>query len=146
VPRLRTLLYSVADGLDLDARTLEIGDTLISVGGAAMESDGKSEAGCRTVSLDDFTVSACVGTWRCSTTSARPSVPRTPTQVGSSYGRTVAGHIRTQSPDKFNRLVDAAGARRIRLHDIRHTLVTLARDAGIDGRSSATGSGMRTRV
>ena len=36
--------------------------------------------------------------------------------------------------DKFNRRVDAAGARRIRLHDIRHTWVTIARDAGIDGK------------
>lgn len=35
---------------------------------------------------------------------------------------------------RFNRLVDLAGARRIRLHDIRHTWVTIARDAGVDGK------------
>ena len=32
----------------------------------------------------------------------------------------------------FNRLVDAAGAQRIRLHDIRHTYSTLSLDSGIE--------------
>lgn len=35
---------------------------------------------------------------------------------------------------RFNRLVDRAGARRIRLHDVRHTYATLSRDAGIDAK------------
>jgi integrase len=33
---------------------------------------------------------------------------------------------------RFNRLVDAAGVPRIRLHDVRHTYATLALDAGVD--------------
>jgi len=33
---------------------------------------------------------------------------------------------------RFNLLVDRAGARRIRLHDVRHTYATLALDSGID--------------
>lgn len=33
---------------------------------------------------------------------------------------------------RFNRLVDAAGVPRIRLHDVRHTYVTLALDAGVN--------------
>jgi integrase len=33
---------------------------------------------------------------------------------------------------RFNRLVDRAGAPRIRLHDVRHTNATLAFDQGID--------------
>ncbi|HEY2270135.1 MAG TPA: tyrosine-type recombinase/integrase [Streptosporangiaceae bacterium] len=33
---------------------------------------------------------------------------------------------------RFNRLVDRAGVRRIRLHDVRHTYATMALDAGID--------------
>ena len=33
---------------------------------------------------------------------------------------------------RFNRLVDRAGAARIRLHDVRHTYATLSLDAGID--------------
>ena len=32
----------------------------------------------------------------------------------------------------FNRLVDAAGARRIRLHDVRHTYSALSLDSGIE--------------
>jgi integrase len=33
---------------------------------------------------------------------------------------------------RFNRLVDRAGARRVHLHDVRHTYTTLSMDAGID--------------
>jgi integrase len=33
---------------------------------------------------------------------------------------------------RFNRLVDQAGARRIHLHDVRHTYTTLSMDAGVD--------------
>jgi integrase len=33
---------------------------------------------------------------------------------------------------RFNRLVDKAGVRRIRLHDVRHTYATMSLDAGID--------------
>lgn len=32
---------------------------------------------------------------------------------------------------RFNRLVDLAGVRRIRLHDIRHTYATLSLDSGV---------------
>lgn len=35
---------------------------------------------------------------------------------------------------RFNRLVDRAGVRHSRLHDIRHTYVTLARDYGVDSK------------
>jgi integrase len=34
--------------------------------------------------------------------------------------------------NRFNALVDAAGARRIRLHDVRHTYATLALDSGVE--------------
>lgn len=33
-----------------------------------------------------------------------------------------------------NRLADQAGVRRIRLHDVRHTYATLARDLGVDSK------------
>ena len=36
--------------------------------------------------------------------------------------------------NKFNRLVDQAGVRRIRLHDVRHTYATLARDLGVNSK------------
>jgi integrase len=35
---------------------------------------------------------------------------------------------------RFNRLMDLAGVRHIRLHDIRHTYVTLACDHGVDSK------------
>jgi hypothetical protein len=35
---------------------------------------------------------------------------------------------------RFNRLVDQAGVRRIRLHDVRHTYATLARDLGVNSK------------
>ena len=45
--------------LDLDAGTLAMGaEMLVSVGGRAEESDGKSEAGDRLISLDAFTLEA----------------------------------------------------------------------------------------
>jgi len=34
--------------------------------------------------------------------------------------------------DRFNRLVDRAGVRRIRLHDVRHTYATLALNSGVE--------------
>ena len=44
------------DLLDLDAAVLEIGDTRVVVDGKAEESDGKTESGRRTISLDTLTV------------------------------------------------------------------------------------------
>lgn len=46
---------------------------------------------------------------------------------------------------RFNRMVDSAGVPRIRLHDVRHSYVTVCLDAGVDSRSSATGSAMPDR-
>lgn len=34
--------------------------------------------------------------------------------------------------DRFNRLVDRAGVKHIRLHDVRHTYATVSLDSGID--------------
>jgi hypothetical protein len=34
--------------------------------------------------------------------------------------------------DRFNRLVDQAGVKRIRLHDVRHTYATVSLDSGVD--------------
>ncbi|MGH3827293.1 MAG: hypothetical protein ACRDQX_08990, partial [Pseudonocardiaceae bacterium] len=56
--RRSELLGVRRDSLNLDAGTLTIDETLISVAGRAEESDGKTEAGVRTVSLDSFTIAA----------------------------------------------------------------------------------------
>jgi integrase len=102
------------------------------VAGCAEESDGKTEAGVRTVSLDAFTIAALHR--------HLAMLDREQQDFGSAYA---AGgwlfvwengqrlHPDTVT-DRFNRLVDAARARRIRLHDVRHTYSTLSLDSGIE--------------
>jgi integrase len=132
--RRSELLGVSRQGLALERRRLTIGDTLISVGGVAEESDGKSEAGRREVSLDEFTVTAL--------REHLAMLDEEREAFGAAYHDDgwlfVWPDGRRPHPDsvtdRFNRLVDAAGARRIRLHDIRHTWVTIARDAGIDSK------------
>lgn len=118
--------------LDLDNGTLAIAPTRIVVAGHAEDSDGKTAAGERTISLDSFTVEALKGYL------AMLDAKR------EAFGATYPTHGklmrfedgRQLHPDtvtrRFNRLVDAAGVRRIRLHDVRHTYSTLALDAGAD--------------
>lgn len=130
--RRSELLGVRRDRLDLDTRTLTIDDTLISVGGRAEESDGKTEAGHRTVSLDAFTVGAL-----------RRHLEMLDDEreaFGTAYPESgwlfvwedgSRPHPDTVT-DRFNRLVDAAGARRIRLHDVRHTYSTLSLNSGVE--------------
>lgn len=66
----------------------------------------------------------CAATSSCSTASATPSVPDT-RYTASSCDTNTCGRC------TFNRLVDLAGVRRTRLHDIRHTYATLSLDGGI---------------
>ncbi|MEN3264321.1 MAG: hypothetical protein V7646_1215 [Pseudonocardia sp.] len=105
---------------------------MISVGGRAEESDGKTDAGVRTVSLDAFTVGAL-----------RPHLAMLDDERAAFGTACAAGGWlfvwldgRRPHPDsvtdRFNRLVDRAGARRIRLHDVRHTYSTLSLDTGIE--------------
>jgi integrase len=108
--RRSELLGVRRDGLDLGAGTLTIDETLISVAGRAEESDGKTDAGVRTVSLDAFTVAALRRTSPCSTTSEQPSGRPTRAAAGCRQGR--------RAPDPP--------------HDVRHTYSTLSPDTGIE--------------
>jgi integrase len=130
--RRSELLGVRRDSLNLEAGTLTIDETLISVGGRAEESDGKTDAGVRTVSLDAFTVGAL-----------RPHLAMLDDERAAFGTACAAGGWlfvwldgRRPHPDsvtdRFNRLVDRAGARRIRLHDVRHTYSTLSLDTGIE--------------
>lgn len=120
------------DRLDLAAETLAVEDTRVVVAGQAQGSDGKSESGWRTVSLDPLTARYLrrhldmldgeraafgrdyqAGEHLCCHPDGRPVHPETITR-------------------RFNRLVDRAEVPRIRLHDVRHTYATLSLDAGID--------------
>jgi integrase len=118
--------------LDLDAAVLEIADTRIVVDGKAEESDGKTESGRRTISLDALTVQY-LRRHLAMLDSEREA-------FGTGYhdsGKLVCHPDgRAVHPDtittRFNWLVDKAGVRCIRLHDVRHTYATLSLDAGID--------------
>lgn len=130
--RRSELLGVRRDSLDLDAGTLTIDETLISVAGRAEESDGKTEAGVRTVSLDAFTIAAIRRHLAMLDVEQQAFGPAYPA-AGWLF---VWENGQRPHPDTvtgtFNRLVDAAGARRIRLHDVRHTYSTLSLDSGIE--------------
>ncbi|WP_214369120.1 hypothetical protein [Pseudonocardia sp. H11422] len=94
--RRSELLGVRRDLLDLDTGTLKIDDTLISVGGRAEESDGKSDAGVRQVSLDAFPV-AGLRQHLAMLDEEREAFGRAYAPGGWLFvGRTGAGHIRTR--------------------------------------------------
>jgi integrase len=119
--------------LDLDKRLADVGDdTRVVVDGKSAESDGKTPASNRIISLDKVTVTM-LGDYLA-------MLDREREEFEDAYhgddrifcypdGR--APHPDTITA-MFNRLVDRAGAPRIRLHDVRHTYATLSLDAGID--------------
>jgi integrase len=122
------------DMLDLDQGMVAIENTRVVVKGHATDSDGKTEGSCRTISLDPFTVSAL-----------RQHVEMIDSEweaFGASYpdhGKLMCFEDgRRLHPDtvtaRFNRLVDQAAVRRIRLRDVRHTYATLARDLGVNSK------------
>lgn len=120
------------DLVDLDAGVLDVADTRVVVDGAAEESDGKSESGNRTISLDPFTVSFL----------RRHIAMLDEERAAFGNGYADQGKLfchpdgRPIHPDtitrRFNRLVDVAGVPQIRLHDVRHTYATVSLDAGIN--------------
>jgi integrase len=132
------------DLLDLDNATLEIADTRVVVGGKADESDGKTESGRRVISLDPLTAAYLhrhLARLDAEREAFEGSYHDSGLLVCHPDGRPVHPDTIT---DRFNRLVDRAGVKRIRLHDVRHTYVTTSLDAGIDPRSWPTGSGTPT--
>lgn len=130
--RRSELAGAARKNLDLENGTLTIRPTRIVVAGHAEDSDGKTAAGERTISLDEFTVEALQG--------YLAMLDEEREAFGTSYpthGKLMCFEDGRQlHPDtvtrRFNRLVDTAGVRRIRLHDIRHTYSTLALDSGAD--------------
>jgi integrase len=119
------------DLLDLDAATLTITDTRVVVNGYTIESDGKTESGVRTISLDRDTV-ALLRSYLTLLDNERdafgPGYPTHGKLMRYQDGRPLHADTITR---RFNRLVDLAGVRRIRLHDIRHTYATLSLYSGI---------------
>lgn len=112
--------------------TVAIGPTRIVVAGRATDSDGKTDAAQRSISVDPITAGLLYAHLK--------QLRHERTEFGSAY----PSHRKLMTmpdgtlphPDTitvwFNRLVDRAGVRRIRLHDVRHSFATIARDAGIN--------------
>lgn len=120
------------DMLDLDGGTLTIEDTRVVVAGQAVDSDGKSDSGWRTISLDPFTIvtlRAYVQMLDEERAAFGDDYPNHGKLMCFEDGRMVHPDTITR---RSNRLVDRTGARRIHLHDVRHTYTTLSMDAGID--------------
>jgi integrase len=122
------------DLVDLDRGRLTLEDTRVVVAGRAEDSDGKTESSRRTIALDPFTISAL--------RQHVDMIDKERAAFGSAYP--AHGNLmcfedgRQLHPDtisrRFNKLVDRAGVPRIRLHDVRHTYATLARDLGINSK------------
>jgi integrase len=118
--------------LDLDAGLLDFGDTRVVVDGKPVDSDGKTDSGNRTVALDAFTVAYL--------RRHVAMLARERELFGKGYH--TAGKLLCHPdgtpihPDtitrRFNRMVDTANVPRIRLHDVRHSYVTICLDHGID--------------
>jgi len=138
--------------LNLEAGYLNIGDTRVVVNGQARDSDGKSAAGRRDISLDSFTRQELAklinrldeerkafshnGPER-TNPQHDDTRPDDPDHDEDGHGLVMVNDKgRPLHPDtitaRFNRLVDRAGVPRIRLHDVRHTYATLALDMGVD--------------
>ncbi|SDG02226.1 site-specific integrase [Pseudonocardia oroxyli] len=120
------------DLLDLDDATLTIEDTRVVVAGQTVDSDGKSASGVRMISLDAFTVELLRGYLAMLDAEAEA--------FGTGYDTSHRKLLRYEDgrmlhadtiTRRFNRLVDLAGVRRIRLHDVRHTYATLSLDSGV---------------
>lgn len=118
--------------LDLEQQRLRVEDTRVVVAGRAEESDGKSAAGRRGISLDSFTcqeLSKFLDRLRDEESACGADYPSHGLLMVNELGRPLHPDTITA---RFNRLVDRAGVPRIRLHDVRHTYATMAMDAGVD--------------
>jgi integrase len=118
--------------LDLDSGRLRVEGTRVVVAGRPQESDGKSAAGRRGISLDSFTCAKLRDLLGLLASERRKFGKDYP-----SHGLLMVNELgRPLHPDtittRFNRLVDRAGVPHIRLHDVRHTYATLAMDEGVD--------------
>jgi integrase len=118
------------DAVDLDNATMRIVHTRVLVDGKPVPSTPKTEPGRRNVPLDPALV-GMLRAWK-----ARQGEERL--SVGEGWGQ--GGHVFTDEigrpihPAYFSKALDslakAAGLRRIRLHDLRHTAASLMIAAG----------------
>lgn len=116
--------------VDLDRARLSVRQALVAVGYEIVHSTPKSHS-ARVIDLDSETVAQLQAHRR------RQDEERAEWGIDYQDGELVAAkengesiHPHTFSP-AFERLIEKAGLRRIRLHDVRHTHATLALKAGV---------------
>jgi integrase len=130
-PRRGELAGLKWDVVDLERGSIQIVRTRIVVNGEAQDSEPKTDAGKRRVPLDALLISAL------KSHKARQSAE----QLAAPGGAWVdSGYVFTDElgrayyPDyfsnRFDKLQAAAGMRRLRLHDCRHTAASVMLDAG----------------
>ncbi len=117
--------------VDLEGAVLRVVETRVVIAGKATPSTPKTAAGIRTIPLDEALAAELTSHW------ARQSADRLP--AGEAWEDTdylfVDGLGRPWRPERisrtFLRLTAAAGLRRIRLHDTRHTVASLILADGV---------------
>jgi integrase len=111
--------------IDLDGRELTVARQRVEVVGHILESAPKTDAGCRTIALDDDTVKVLAG--------HRLSAWTSPAADGYVF---CWPDWRPLRPDwlthRFAQLVTEHKLPPVRLHDLRHSAATLALAAGAD--------------
>ncbi|MCE5255000.1 MAG: site-specific integrase [Actinomycetia bacterium] len=119
------------DDVDLDARTVSVRQTLLSINYKVQLSEPKTQRSKRCIALDAYTV-AVLKEHR-----ARQEKEHSPgagQHQGNGFVFTTEEGLPVQ-PDNFSKLFDTAvkksGLPRIRFHDLRHTAATLALREGI---------------
>jgi len=118
--------------LHLNAGRLSVTQTLVSVNYAVSFSTPKTDKGRHSVALDSATVGA-LRAHRVAMLEERLSLGLgAPTEDGLVFTDLDGTALHPVGfSERFGRLVKAAGARRIRFHDLRHTHATLALAAGV---------------
>jgi integrase len=119
------------DAVDLEGRAVQIVRTRVIVDGKAVESVPKTEAGRRTIPLDPA-LTVCLKSHRTRQAAERLAAGEAWRDGGYVFTDQLG---RPLYPDLFSERFDAlsaaAGLRRIRLHDLRHTTASLLIAAGV---------------
>lgn len=119
------------DGYDRKAKTLTVSRARVLVAGQVIEKAPKSQNSIRTLPLDDAAVAALDQLRKrqmAEGAAAAPAYAASGYVVTDELGRPV--HPEWFS-DEFHRVAVRAGVRRIRLHESRHTTLSLMEKAGV---------------
>ena len=118
--------------LNKAASSLKISEQLVQLGWKVEAGKPKSDAGDRTIGLDDVT-NATLETWRKQQIADQLACGPFWIRSGRIFTRPDGGELHPADVTKhFNQLVAALGLPPIRLHDLRHGAATLALEGGVD--------------